>query len=146
ELLESRWHAAAFLFEKGKYELAIGDEERMLEAAIHSTEGILELRGKTAYPGKAIGKAKIVLDARNAPDFKEGDILIAGMTRPEYISLMKKAAAIVTDAGGILCHAAIVARELKKPCVIGTEKATKVFRNGDMIEVDANKGIVKKIK
>ena len=59
---------------------------------------------------------------------------------------MHKAAAFVTDAGGILSHAAITAREMKKPCVIGTQIATKVFKDGDFIEVDANKGIVRKIK
>ena len=59
---------------------------------------------------------------------------------------MKKAAAIVTDDGGLTCHAAIVARELKTPCVVGTKIATKVLKDGDMVEVDANKGIVKKIK
>jgi pyruvate,water dikinase len=65
------------------------------------------------------------------------------MTRPEYISAMKKAAAIVTDEGGITCHAAIVSRELKKPCIIGTKIATKVLKDGDLVEVDADKGIVK---
>lgn len=59
---------------------------------------------------------------------------------------MKKAAGFVTDAGGILSHAAIVARELKKPCVIGTQRATKILKDGDIIELDANKGIVKKIE
>mgnify|MGYP001564748046 CR=1 FL=1 len=59
---------------------------------------------------------------------------------------MRKAAAFVTDEGGILCHAAIVARELKKPCIIGTKIATRVFKDGDMVEVDATKGIVRKIK
>ena len=59
--------------------------------------------------------------------------------------LMKKAAAFVTDGGGILCHAAIMARELKKPCVIGTKIATQVLKDGDLVEVDADKGIVRKI-
>ena len=67
------------------------------------------------------------------------------MTRPDYLALMKKAAAFVTDSGGILCHAAIVAREMKKPCVIGTQVATKVFQDGDIVEVDAEKGVVTKI-
>jgi len=66
------------------------------------------------------------------------------MTRPEYLPLFKKAAAVVTDAGGILSHAAIVARELKKPCVIGTQNATKRLNNGDRVEVDATHGTIKK--
>jgi pyruvate,water dikinase len=65
------------------------------------------------------------------------------MTTPEYVPIMKMASAIVTDEGGISCHAAIVSRELKIPCVIGTKNATKVLKTGDEIEVDAEKGIVK---
>ncbi len=65
------------------------------------------------------------------------------MTEPSYLSVMKKAAAFVTDEGGILCHAAIVARELKKPCVTGTKIATKVLKDGDRIEVDADRGIIR---
>jgi len=59
---------------------------------------------------------------------------------------MQRAAAFVTDEGGITCHAAIVAREMKKPCVIGTKIATKIFKDGDIVEVDADKGIVRKIR
>lgn len=65
------------------------------------------------------------------------------MTRPEFVPLMKKAAAIITDEGGITCHAAIVSRELNIPCIIGTRIATKVLKDGDYIEVDADNGIVK---
>jgi len=65
------------------------------------------------------------------------------MTDPRYVFAMKKAGAIVTDEGGITCHAAIVARELKKPCIIGTKIATKVLKGGDLVEVDAERGIVR---
>jgi pyruvate,water dikinase len=64
------------------------------------------------------------------------------MTRPEYLPAMKKAAAFVTDEGGITCHAAIVAREMGKPCIIGTKVATKVLKNGDLVEVKGNHGVV----
>ena len=60
-----------------------------------------------------------------------------------FIGAMEKAAAFVTDEGGITCHAAIIAREMKKPCIIGTKNATKVLKDGDIVEVDANTGIVK---
>jgi pyruvate,water dikinase len=70
-------------------------------------------------------------------------VLVTSMTTPDFIVAMKKAGAIVTDEGGLSCHAAIVSRELKIPCVIGTKIATKVFKDGDRVEVDANKGIVK---
>jgi pyruvate,water dikinase len=68
------------------------------------------------------------------------------MTTPDYVPAMNKAAAFVTDEGGITCHAAIVAREMKKPCVIATRFGTKMFKDGDLIEVDADNGIIRKIK
>ncbi len=68
------------------------------------------------------------------------------MTRPEFVPLMKIAAAIVTDEGGVTSHAAIISRELQKPCLIATRSATKNFRDGDLLEVNANHGYVKLIK
>ena len=67
------------------------------------------------------------------------------MTRPEYLPLMEKAAAFITDAGGVLSHAAIVAREMKKPCIIGTKIATKILKDGDLVEVDAERGTIRKL-
>ena len=69
--------------------------------------------------------------------------MVATMTFPNFIPAMEKAAAFVTDEGGILCHAAIVAREMKKPCIIGTKIATQVLHDGQLVEVDAKRGIVK---
>ena len=74
---------------------------------------------------------------------KKGDILVTYMTSPNFLLAMKLSAGFVTNEGGLTCHAAIVARELKKPCVIGTKIATEVIKDGDLIEVDANKGVVK---
>lgn len=104
-----------------------------------------ELRGTIGYPGMAKGKARIVFDPYKVKEFNDGDILVTGMTRPEFLPLMQKASAFVTDAGGMLSHAAIVARELKKPCIIGTEYATRILEDGDLVEVDADKGVVRKI-
>lgn len=104
-----------------------------------------EFSGRIAFPGKAQGKVCIIRFVEDAARLEEGDILVTAMTDPRYVPIMKKAAAIVTDEGGITCHAAIVSRELKKPCVIGTKIATKVLKDGDMVEVDAEKGIVRKI-
>lgn len=103
------------------------------------------VKGQVAFRGNIKGKVRIVLNANSDHNFKDGEILVTGMTRPEFVPLMKKASAIVTDEGGITCHAAIVSRELKVPCVIGTKIATKVFKDGDMVEVDANGGIIRKI-
>lgn len=107
---------------------------------------IKEVRGNKAYGGKVKGTAKIILSPTEVTKVQKGDILIAVMTFPSYIVAMEKAAAFVTDEGGILCHAAIVAREMKKPCVIATKTATKVFKDGDEVEVDANNGIIKRTK
>ncbi|MFB6226184.1 MAG: PEP-utilizing enzyme [Candidatus Paceibacteria bacterium] len=76
---------------------------------------------------------------------KEGDILVSPMTMPKYMPAMKRAAGFVTDEGGVTCHAAIVSREMEKPCIIGTDIATEVLENGDKVKVNANEGIVKKV-
>ena len=100
--------------------------------------------GQVGSPGIKKGVVKIILDITGgANNFSKGDILVTGMTRPEFLPIMKKASAIITDEGSITCHAAIVAREMKKPCIIGTKIATQVLKDGDFVEVDAVKGIVK---
>lgn len=104
------------------------------------------LYGNAASLGKAVGPAKIIKGQNDFHKFKTGDILITAMTRPEFVPVMKKAAAIVTDEGGITSHAAIVSRELGVPCVIGTKIATKVLKDGDLIEVNANHGFVRKLE
>ena len=68
------------------------------------------------------------------------------MTRPEMIPIIKKASAIVTDEGGITCHAAIISREMKIPCIVGTQTSTIIIKDNDIIEVDAEKGIVRKLR
>ena len=105
-----------------------------------------EIKGQIAYPGKAKGTIKIVLTTNDLKKILKGDILVAVMTFPSYIAAMEKAAAFVTNEGGILCHASIIAREMKKPCIIGTKIATRVLHDGDLVEVDADKGIVKILK
>jgi|GEM_PF-4639991 len=102
--------------------------------------------GYAAQLGKARGRVKIVNRVSDFQDFKAKDILVASMTRPEYVPVLNKCAAIVTDEGGLTCHAAIIAREMKKPCIIGTKIATKILKDGDIVEVDAEKGIVRVIK
>jgi pyruvate,water dikinase len=89
---------------------------------------------------------RIVKNQRQVQEVKNGEIIVSPMTTPDFMPAMKKAVAFVTDEGGITCHAAIVAREMKKPCIIGTKIATKVLKDGDLVEVDANKGIVKILK
>jgi phosphoenolpyruvate synthase/pyruvate phosphate dikinase len=105
---------------------------------------ITEIKGTTAFKGSVTGRACVILDvAKEGGAFQEGDVLVTTTTNLSFVPLMGKASAIVTEEGGLLTHTAIVARELKKPCVIGTKIATRVFKTGNMIEVDANNGIVR---
>lgn len=105
-----------------------------------------EIRGDSAFGGKVSGKAKVVLNFKNISKVESGDIMVSSMTLPGFLPAIRKSAAIVTDEGGILSHAAIIARELKKPCIIGTKIATKVLRDGDLVEVDANAGVVRVLR
>lgn len=96
--------------------------------------------------GNAAGKVRILLTPRNAHKMKKGEILVAPMTSPDYVVAMRKAAAIVTDEGGMTSHAAIISRELGIPCIVGTKIATKALKNGMLVEVDVGRGIIRKIK
>lgn len=105
-----------------------------------------EIKGMPASPGRAKGVVKVVKGVSDLGKIQKGDILVAVTTHPDYVPAMQKAAAIVTDEGGITSHAAIVARELGLPCVVGTKHATKSFRDGDEAEVDAYAGFVRRLK
>jgi len=111
--------------------------------AIEQSIKLSEIKGNSASRGKTIGTVRIILGQGDFSKMQEGDILIAPMTRPEYIPIMKLAKAVITDEGGITCHAAIVSRELGIPCITGTQVATKVLCDGDLIDIDANHGLIK---
>jgi len=104
------------------------------------------LEGQTSFPGIVKGRVKIVNEKSDIEKVNKGDVLVSIATNPELIVAMKKAAAFVTDRGGITCHAAIMSRELKIPCIIGTGIATSVLKDNDEVEVDANNGIIKVLK
>jgi len=106
---------------------------------------VTEIKGQPASKGLARGRVKICQFSTEISKLKTGDILVTAMTTPDFVPAMRRAAAIVTDEGGITSHAAIVARELGKPCIIGAKVAAKILKDGDYIEVDANKGIVRKL-
>jgi len=103
------------------------------------------IQGNVANRGKVEGPVKVIKYSPDCSKVEKDDVLVAPMTTPEFVTALKRAAAIITDEGGITCHAAIVSRELNIPCIIGTKIATKVLKDGDKVEVDANKGIVRKI-
>ncbi|MDD5489097.1 MAG: PEP-utilizing enzyme [Candidatus Moranbacteria bacterium] len=104
------------------------------------------LKGIAASKGSAIGPTRIVRLNREVNKIKKGDMVVASMTTPVLVPGLKKSVGIVTDEGGILCHAGVIARELGIPCVIGTKIATKVLKDGDLVEVDADKGLINILK
>ena len=120
-----------------KYRLA------MQEAESHYGDALI--RGIAAHQGKVQGIVRIVRNVHDVKRVGSGDVLVSNTTHPNYLQAMKKAVAFVTDEGGIISHAAIVAREFKKPCIVGTKVATHILKDGDRVEVDATKGIVRKI-
>jgi phosphohistidine swiveling domain-containing protein len=104
------------------------------------------LHGNCASTGSATGIIKVCRGAKEITKVKPGDIIVACMTQPEFVPAMKRAAAVITDEGGLTCHAAIISRELKIPCVIGTKTATKVLKDGMKVKIDADNGIIKILK
>ena len=106
----------------------------------HIPASKLILKGDSASPGISSGPVRIVLMAKDIDKVLPGDVLVAPMTNPDYVPAMKKAAAIVTDSGGKTSHAAIVSRELGIPAVVGTQEATKILKNDNVITVDGTKG------
>ena len=147
--LKKRQRHMTLIFGANGASILTGDESMKKEKEIlgkgHDLN-ISEFEGTRAQGGKVVGKVIKVLDPRKCGNFKSGSILVTTMTSPDFMPLMKTAAAIVTDEGGITSHASIVARELGVPCVIGTRIATEVLNNNDLVEVNANHGIVKIIK
>jgi phosphohistidine swiveling domain-containing protein len=107
----------------------------------------MQLKGFVACaPSDSVkGKVCVVIDTKK-DKFEEGCILVTTMTRPDFMPLMRKAAAVITDEGGVTCHAAIVARELNKPCIIGTKKGTAALKTNDEVELDLKSGVVKVLK
>ena len=100
------------------------------------------VRGLGAAPGVAAGPVRVIAALGGSAELADGEVLVTHMTAPDWVPLMRRAAAIVTDSGGMTCHAAIVSRELGIPCVVGTADATKVLRDGEVVTVDAGAGTV----
>jgi phosphoenolpyruvate synthase/pyruvate phosphate dikinase len=150
-----RKQCSVALWKNGKIRFAFGKEGEELAKRelkeLYKIKEIDKLKGTSANPGKAVGIARI-LEANNVEQtrevrktFKKGQILITQMTQPNVGDIASRASALVTDEGGMLSHAAIISREFGIPCVVGTHFATTIIKDGDFIEVDANKGVVRKI-
>ena len=145
-MLAKRRRGATILLHNGHYVIETGKQLASGQRGyLQRTPDDKRLRGITAWPGTVRGLARIVNSAQALPRINRGDILIAVTTHPDYVPAMRLCSAIVTDEGGLTSHAAIVSRELGIPCVVGTKVATKVFKEGDKVEVDATKGIVRQV-
>ena len=101
------------------------------------------VRGLGAAPGVGSGPVRVIRELGDADGLVDGEVLVTHMTAPDWVPLMRRAAAIVTDSGGMTCHAAIVSRELGIPCVVGTGDATTKLRDGEIVTVDAGEGVVR---
>lgn len=131
---ETVWSKRNKESKKGEVKLNVTEEHNVL------------VKGLPASPGVACGKVHVIIDPKDIHEFKEGEILVTTMTAPDWVPAMKKAIAIVTDAGGMTCHASIVSRELGIPCIVGTKsrsvEVTKTLKTGQEITVDAQNGVV----
>lgn len=149
KIIKLRKRAYYFLIQDGKVRKAIGEEALNLINKFSKQEKLSaeEINGQVAYGGKVKGNVLIALKVEDIDErVVENKILVVPMTTPEFVPFLPKVKAIITDEGGITCHAAIVSREMRKPCIIGTKIATKVLKDGDLVEVDAEKGVVKLVK
>ena len=120
----------------------IGNKKEAKQMSGQKQSAKIILQGQGASPGVASGKVVIIRDVKDAGSVKEGDILVTKMTSPDMVPAMRKVAAIITDEGGLTCHAAIVSRELGTPAIVGTKTATNMLKAGQIITVDGEKGLV----
>ncbi|MBU7014748.1 MAG: phosphoenolpyruvate synthase [Theionarchaea archaeon] len=121
---------------------ARGRTEEERGEMITTKERNIIVKGLSASPGIAAGKAHVIMDVTGIHQFQQGEILVTEMTAPDWVPAMKKAKAIVTNSGGTTCHAAIVSREMGIPCIVAAQGATDAVTNGQDITVDATNGVV----
>jgi len=146
-VFKARAKLCVFYAEKKAQKMFIGREAKKLCKFVkkENYSEVQEIKGQTGCIGRAIGRVRIIIRPKDMAKMNKGDILVSIATDPDIVPAMKKAAAIVTEQGGVTSHAAIVSREMNIPCVIGTKIATRVLKDGDLVEVDANKGVVTKL-
>ncbi len=143
ELVKSRMSYYVYLMKDGNVDVLIENKAKQIEESEIKEEAIEEkLEGTCASIGKAIGKVKIVLDLKDLDKIKKGDILVSKFTNPNYVTAMKKVAAVITEEGGITSHAAIISREMGIPCIVGAKNVMKHLKNGEKITVDADNGLI----
>lgn len=143
EVIKKRQHCY-FLHKDGKFELKESDKYVIKNEMIN--KNTKELKGNGTFPAVYKGIVRLINTKEDLDKLKRGEIIVTRMTTPNLVTdAIKKAGAIITDEGGITCHAAIVSREFKIPCIMGTKFATKILKDGDIVEIDTKKGVVRKI-
>ncbi len=133
--------------EQGRWIIETGDAYHTWTAHLLPSEDMQSVSGLVTYavPKPVIGTAKLHLSFSGTTDIPKGTVLVTGMTNPQLVPMLKNAVAIVADEGGLMCHAAIISRELKIPCIVGTKDATQIFKNGDTVQVDTQTGTATKL-
>lgn len=145
--VEKRKKNTGFIFDKEKRILSDEEIEKYMKWLLKDGgKEFKEIKGTIACKGKASGRVKLVRSKEEMKGFKKGMVLVAYETTPDIIIIMKQASAIVTDFGGLTSHAAIISREFNIPCIVGTQNATNILKNGDLVEVNAHKGIIRILK
>lgn len=149
--IKTKSRGRGLLFINDKRIIYSSDRARQIEKLIMGRfkkdfKKLKGFKGLAVSGGVFTGRVKRILNLNKLNECQQNDVLVTIMTRPQFNKFIKRVAAIITDEGGILCHASILAREFNIPCIVGTKIATKVLKDGDLIEVDANKGIVRKLK
>jgi pyruvate,water dikinase len=145
--LQQRTRFCVYYVEKGIEKVFTGNTAKKLaeKTKMAIDEEITEIQGQCGCVGRGKGTVRIIIRASDMNKMKNGDVLVSIATDPDIMPAMRKASAIVTEQGGVTSHAAIIARELGIPCVIGTKIVTKILKDGDLVEVDATKGVVRKL-
>ncbi len=151
DIIDNKYHTnnTKTMFHNG-YTLSIGKNSVYLNMNTESSQAADHLisdentviSGQVASLGFSQGTARVILSASYNADFNDGDILVTKMSTPDFLPYIQRCSAIITEIGGITSHAAIIARELGKPCIIGVVDATKVFKNGMRLNVNANNGTI----
>jgi phosphohistidine swiveling domain-containing protein len=143
EVLKMRQDTYVFVLDDGEISCLVGKDTEGVRAYFQEETNVsTQVTGSIACKGIVRGVARVINNKDDFVKVEVGDVVVTNMTTPDMIPIMKKAIAFVTDEGGVTCHAAIISRELKKPCIIGTKNATQILHDGDMIEVNADRGIV----
>jgi len=136
--IQKRHSGYLFSHVGGRERIITGQAAKKVFAGLNLEDNHNKITGQVAFAGKVNGSVQVITDSGELDQIKAGEIIVANMTTVEFVPYLKKVKAIITNEGGLTCHAAIMSREMKIPCVIGTKNATKILRTGQVIAFDTN--------